>query len=711
MRSLRWIKLCALVAALLTSGLASAPAQLRIVDYNTANSSVLPRAGMDTILAAIGDESTNGIARDIDVLCLQEQAAVSTTTQAIVGLMNQVTGTTNYARGQVNAGTTGAGRVGVVYNTQTVQLIAEAQFTFTGSARSTMRYQFRPIGYDSAADFYVYVDHYKAGDTSTDQQRRDDHSTALRANADTLPAGANILYTGDFNIQSSSEAMYGNLLAAGNGQAVDPINVSGSWHDNNNLRYTHTQSPTTSTAGGLVAGGMDDRFDFQLVSSDVKDGEGMSYIGPAVGDISVAQHSYHAFGNNGTHVLNGAINVPSNTAQPMNVLNALNTVSDHIPVVADYQLPAKMGVELAATPARLIEGASASLDVTVSNVAPVAVAIGADELDFNVAGSGALSGGGSGADPALGSGVVRSLTLDTATPGAASGSVGVTSSSQSVANGSFNQAVNYDVLSHSEGSFAAGANEDALQIDFGRHWQGSGPQNASFDIYNLEATLGYTAALDLDAVSGSGDVASLFTSFAGGSVLAGGSQALLASLDTSSIGDFSANWTFNVSDEDLLGATNGGDLLLQLLGEVLLYGDFDADGALDADDIDLMFDAVGGIDLFFDLTGDDTVTSDDVDFLVRDIFNTEYGDANLDGLVSGADYTIWGDNFEVAGGWATGDFSGDGVATGADYTLWADHFGFVAPPQAVPEPAAWSLAGMALAALVAGSKVRKSRGR
>jgi hypothetical protein len=60
------------------------------------------------------------------------------------------------------------------------------------------------------------------------------------------------------------------------------------------------------------------------------------------------------------------------------------------------------------------------------------------------------------------------------------------------------------------------------------------------------------------------------------------------------------------------------------------------------------------------------------------------GDANLDGLVSDADYTVWADNFGAAGGWGEGDFNGDGAVTDADYTLWADNFGAGA---LVPEPA------------------------
>lgn len=52
------------------------------------------------------------------------------------------------------------------------------------------------------------------------------------------------------------------------------------------------------------------------------------------------------------------------------------------------------------------------------------------------------------------------------------------------------------------------------------------------------------------------------------------------------------------------------------------------------------------------------------------------GDANLDRIVDGADYTVWADNFLKPGpnGNWTGDFNGDNLVDGADYTSWADDF-------------------------------------
>jgi glucose/arabinose dehydrogenase len=63
------------------------------------------------------------------------------------------------------------------------------------------------------------------------------------------------------------------------------------------------------------------------------------------------------------------------------------------------------------------------------------------------------------------------------------------------------------------------------------------------------------------------------------------------------------------------------------------------------------------------------------------------GDANGDGAVTDADYTIWADHYGQSGADAsTGDFNGDGSVTDADYTIWADNYGI--PSVGVPEPAA-----------------------
>jgi matrixin/CARDB protein/VCBS repeat protein/dockerin type I repeat protein len=73
------------------------------------------------------------------------------------------------------------------------------------------------------------------------------------------------------------------------------------------------------------------------------------------------------------------------------------------------------------------------------------------------------------------------------------------------------------------------------------------------------------------------------------------------------------------------------------------------------------------------------------------------GDANGDGTVTDADYTIWADHYRQTNAtWHMGDFDGSGEVTDADYTIWADNYGAaasslsaaqaMAPSTAEPEP-------------------------
>ena len=466
-RRLLWT--AALICAPLLCSAGSAQAQLRIVSYNTLtgeNPGVqTARSQAATVLEAIGLQAVNGIAKPIDVLLLQEQYTTEISTQSFVDVLNGIYGAGTYARSTLNALTSDSLRRGggpaMLYNTQTVQLIAETRFgTVNGSnqARSAMRYQLRPVGYDASADFYAYSNHYKAGDTSDDMTRRNIEAVAVRNNANALGEGAHLIFAGDYNIQSSSEAMYQTLLASGAGQANDPLDksqVNGqpvTWRDNSAYKSIHTQDPD---------GPLDDRFDFQLVSGEMLDGEGMSIIAG----------SYRAFGNNGTHSLNGAITTGSGASAT--VLSALRANSDHLPVVADYQLPAKLGVELAAVPPVVTLGASISLDVTVSNLANVVAAIGADELDYTLSVSGDLFGGASGVDLALGGGNLHQVTLNTATTGLKSGVITLSSGSQGAANALQTFPINFEVAApflaadFDEDGFVDGDDLATWQTNFG----------------------------------------------------------------------------------------------------------------------------------------------------------------------------------------------------------------------------------------------------
>ena len=433
--------------------------QLRVVSYNTAGG---PRAGLDTVLAAIGDESVGGIAKPIDVLALQEQSSWATTTQEIVGILNDIYGAGTYASANTDGITSGGGRPGLIYNTTTVELHGQVAFgtvNTSNQARQTLRYQLRPVGYGGEADFFVYNNHYKASSGSSNEARRSVEAMALRANVDALGDGVLAIFAGDYNIRDSDEMSYQTLLGDGAGKAYDPANAPGDWHDDAAFRHLHTQAPNANPSGGLIGGGVDDRFDFQLITGEWLNEDGLDYI----------NGSYRVFGNNGTHALNGSIN--TGTGASPEVLVALMTASDHLPVVADYQLPAAMQVQVGATPATALLGSIVDIPLSVENIASVVSTMGADELDYSISvvGAGSIVGGATGSLLALAGAADHVLRLDTSIAGMTETRLIVEALDLQTANRSFELAISYEVLA----MFAADFDNDGdVDGDDFLAWQG-----------------------------------------------------------------------------------------------------------------------------------------------------------------------------------------------------------------------------------------------
>jgi endonuclease/exonuclease/phosphatase family metal-dependent hydrolase len=321
---------------------------LRIVTYNAATDTNpigdTARAGMASVLQGIGIDSLDGIQRPLDILSLQETTTSMQGADSIVSILNGLYGAGTYARTTVIGQTTDGTTQAVIYNTHTLQLLSQTSIGTAndhGAARAPIRVEFQPIGHDSSTAFYLYSDHYKSGTTTTDVDRRATEAAIVHANAASLGAGAHIIFSGDFNTQSSSEPGYSTLTAAGAGQAIDPLNSPGNWHANSAFAGLDSQATQVTGVNGLTGGGLDDRFDFQLLSAPMLSGPGTTLI----------PTSYHVFGNNGS-AYNGDINSLSNTALPASeyaplagqptrtdVLAALATASDHLPLVADYMVP------------------------------------------------------------------------------------------------------------------------------------------------------------------------------------------------------------------------------------------------------------------------------------------------------------------------------------------------------------------------------------
>jgi len=451
-------------------------AQLRVVNYNTTGPP-WDDTQMAVVLRSIGEESRNGIAKPIDILLLQEQGRVSglPDTQAFVTLLNSMyTGQMHlgmpitYARGTL-VPTFGDTTQSIVYRTQTVDLLGEASVGTSGGAnpqpRATVRHQVRPDGYTSAdAWIYIYNSHYKAGDEADDPAnllRRNTEATAIRTNSNNL-GNVHAMYAGDLNLYTAGEPAFQTLLAsgvgmAGYGKAEDPLGLTefdddpgtflnGEWHNNFASSFSHTQSPCSSSINGCgTSGGMDDRFDFQLVTEELTDHEGLSLI----------DGSYHAFGNGGGFCCNSSITSASNPVTfpgvtshtKTTILTALRDVTDHIPVVADYQVPAVLSAIAGAVPPTLNVGEVFNLEVTVHNAANVVAPHGADELDYSVTTSGDLVGSYfNQMDLALGGANVHQIQLDTSTAGLKNGTIFVQSASQAAQNAMIEIPISFEVL-------------------------------------------------------------------------------------------------------------------------------------------------------------------------------------------------------------------------------------------------------------------------
>jgi hypothetical protein len=175
--------------------------------------------------------------------------------------------------------------------------------------------------------------------------------------------------------------------------------------------------------------------------------------------------------------------------------------------------------------------------------------------------------------------VGRNVSATFTSAGAKSGSMSLSVTGEGLAGETVQSAtIDYAASVYDPSSAAFLSNGNAtLTLDFGTVVQGSGLHTLSDAVYNLLQTLDYTAGLDLDVVSGSGDLSILSADLASGafSNLAAGSAnafEFLASFDGNNApGVYSTTYTLGFSDADgIAGASAIGSqqLTLQLTGTV-----------------------------------------------------------------------------------------------------------------------------------------------
>lgn len=229
------------------------------------------------------------------------------------------------------------------YNKNKFSKISEQVVNHSVSGvRKTKIIKLKYLSSNTSDEIYIYciIAHLKAGDTSADSIDRKTMTTEIMNWMQIYyNASGNYLLMGDFNMYSSDEVGYQNLIANGNANIKfnDPINTPGDWNNSYTYRNIHTQSTHADDNGCAAPGGMDDRFDFILMSNPISTGSlKATYL----------TNSYKAYGQDGYHY-NKSINDGAN-ANPLittEITNALYTVSDHLPVTMKIKIATGVGIE------------------------------------------------------------------------------------------------------------------------------------------------------------------------------------------------------------------------------------------------------------------------------------------------------------------------------------------------------------------------------
>ncbi len=324
----------------------------------------------------------------------------------------------------------------LLYRTSKVQVAGSVVVAVGGTSpnhpRNIMRFDIRPVGYTGdGATIACYCSHMKAGSTQEDQDRRLLEAQRIRNDAETLNPAWNFLLGGDFNIQTSTQAAYAELIGSqpvNTGRFFDPIRAPGSWNNTLAFRFVHTQDPGVD---------MDDRFDQVLMSASLLDGGAFDYIGSLTLPYSTTtwndpSHSYRAWGNDGT-CFNEPLTTTGNAMVGPAIAQALITAADkfgHIPVYLDLRVPAEIDSPLEIDFGSVPQGLAAAADIEISNAGNVGLwtSGGIANLGYSLAAStGFGAPAGMFSDGPGGAGNVHTLTMDTSTPGPVAGALTIAS--------------------------------------------------------------------------------------------------------------------------------------------------------------------------------------------------------------------------------------------------------------------------------------------
>ena len=349
----------------------------------------------------------------------------------------------------------------------------------TGGPRQVLVALVRPVGYlANAASFRLYSVHFKAGDgalTPSDSAQRTLECTNLRNTLNIAPAGTNILVGGDTNFYGSFETGYTRLTesqADNDGRMKDPQTISGLWN-NPAFAPLHSQSPCAGAGCIGSSGGMDDRFDILFSSYSLNDGQGLDMVSGAL------PGGYGPYGNDGLHYNDSIDGGGINTAVGTAVAAALRLSSDHLPVIATLQLPAKLSCSSRVDFGDVIVGGTAVGGLMVDNLPPPPAAT----LSYSLtAPAGFTAPSGTFNKPAADPPDLVFLGMSTASVGDKSGTLVVNSNDLDTT--AKNVPLSGRVLAHAVPSLDSTSAVTTTSLDFGTVEQGSVTEK-SLRLFNL----------------------------------------------------------------------------------------------------------------------------------------------------------------------------------------------------------------------------------
>jgi endonuclease/exonuclease/phosphatase family metal-dependent hydrolase len=244
----------------------------------------------------------------------------------------------------------------VYYNSK--KLILEESRVITADTRDINQYTFK-INTENAESnpirMEVFVTHLKA---SSGENNRDKRLTSIQSfvsYTNTIANDSYVLFAGDFNFYTSNEEGYQYLIDDRNPIImIDPIDRPATpfpedpniadpfeyynsssiyfWR-NNSFADIHTQSTRTSNSGLIddsgSTGGLDDRFDFIMMSENFNTSSDLFYV----------NDSYQEIGNNGNCYNSFLSNTNCSGTYSQTLRNALIEFSDHLPVVMEIETP------------------------------------------------------------------------------------------------------------------------------------------------------------------------------------------------------------------------------------------------------------------------------------------------------------------------------------------------------------------------------------